>query len=125
MKIRTRLTAVACAVVLASAALVAQQLNYPATRKIDHVDTYSGVKVADPYRWLEDDNTAETAKWVEEENKVTSAYFEQIPYRQRMRERLEKLYNYPKIGAPSRKTKKKIRGSRTMSSTASISATTR
>ena len=51
----------------------AQTLNYPQTRKGDQVDDYHGVKVADPYRWLEDDRSAETAAWVEAENKVTSA----------------------------------------------------
>jgi prolyl oligopeptidase len=58
--------------------------------------------VRDDYRWLEDDNSAETARWVEEQNKVTFGYLEKIPYRQRMRERLEKLYNYPRIGSPFR-----------------------
>ena len=63
----------------------AQGLNYPQTKKVDHVDTYHGVKVADPYRWLEDDNSPETAKWVEEQNKVTFAYLEKIPYRAKSR----------------------------------------
>ncbi len=81
----------------------AQQLSYPKTRKVDHVDTYHGVKVPDEYRWLEDDNSAETASWVEAQNKVTFGYLERIPYRQRVRERLEKLYNYPRIGSPSRR----------------------
>jgi prolyl oligopeptidase len=81
----------------------AQKPTYPATRKIDHVDIYHGVKVPDPYRWLEDDNSAETAQWVEAQNKVTFAYLEKIPYRAKLKERLEQLYNYPKIGAPFRK----------------------
>src|SRR5947209_3502493 len=59
----------------------AQRLAYPATRKVDHVDTYFGVGVADPYRWLEDENAPETAAWVEAENKVTSDYFARITYR--------------------------------------------
>ncbi|MGA1369197.1 MAG: prolyl oligopeptidase family serine peptidase [Blastocatellia bacterium] len=79
------------------------RLRYPETRKVDHVDTYHGVQVADPYRWLEDDNSAETAKWVEEQNKVTFGYLETIPYREKLKARLETLYNYPKISAPSRK----------------------
>ena len=54
---------------------------YPTTRKSNHVDTYHGTKVADPYRWLEDDTSAETAAWVEAENKVTFPYLEQIPFR--------------------------------------------
>ena len=81
----------------------AQGVQYPKTRKVDHADTYHGVRVADPYRWLEDDNAPETAAWVEAQNKVTNGYLEQIPYRARIKERLEQLYNYPKIGAPSRK----------------------
>jgi prolyl oligopeptidase len=80
-----------------------QQLSYPKTRKVDHVDTYFGTQVRDDYRWLEDDNSSETAAWVEAQNKVTFSYLEKIPYRQRMRERLEKLYNYPRIGSPSRR----------------------
>ena len=82
---------------------VAQQLEYPQSKKVDHVDTYFGVKVADPYRWLEDDNSAETAQWVEAENKVTFGYLEKIPYRQQIKQRLENLYNYPKFTPPFRR----------------------
>ncbi len=81
----------------------AQQPQYPKTKKIEQADTYHGTRVADPYRWLEDDNSAETAKWVEEQNKVTFAYLEKIPYRSKIKERLEKLYNYPKYSSPFRK----------------------
>ena len=81
----------------------AQGLQYPATKKMDHTDTYFGVKIADPYRWLEDDNSPETAKWVEEQNKVTFGYLEKIPYRAKVKQRLEKLFNYPKYSAPSRR----------------------
>src|SRR4030095_9024811 len=92
------------ALVVAQFAATAQQpIRYPNTRKVDQVDTYHGTAVADPYRWLEDDNSAETAKWVEEENKVTFSYLEKIPYRAKMKGRLEQLYNYPKISAPFRK----------------------
>lgn len=79
------------------------RFEYPKTRKVDHVDTYHGTKVADPYRWLEDDNSAETKRWVEEQNKVTFAYLEKIPYRAALKARLERLYNYPKYGQPFRK----------------------
>src|SRR5687767_15677664 len=63
-----------------TAALAAQTgpLQYPVTQTVDHVDTYHGTKVPDPYRWLEDDTSPETAKWVEAQNKVTFAYLEQI-----------------------------------------------
>lgn len=81
----------------------AQGLRYPATRQVDHTDTYHGVKVADPYRWLEDDNSAETAKWVEAQNRVTFGYLEQIPFRKQLRERMEQVYNYPKYSSPFRK----------------------
>ena len=99
--------ALAAGVVLAGGACSRQtgpsRLDYPQTKKVDHVDTYHGVRVADPYRWLEDDKSAETAAWVEAQNKVTFNYLDQIPYRAALRARLESLYNYPKYGAPSRK----------------------
>ena len=80
-----------------------QELKYPQTRKTDQVDDYHGVKVADPYRWLEDDKSAETAAWVEAENKVTFGYLEKIPFRPQVEKRVKQLYNYPKYGAPFRK----------------------
>jgi prolyl oligopeptidase len=82
---------------------IAQGLDYPQTRKDNQVDDYHGTKVADPYRWLEDDNSAETAKWVEAENKVTFGYLEKIPYRAQVKARLEQLYNFPKFTPPFRK----------------------
>src|SRR2546426_172465 len=81
---------------------MAQKLQYPNTRRVDHVDTYFGVKVPDPYRWLEDDNAPETMKWVEAENKVTFKYLDKIPFRSKIKARLEKLFNYPRYGAPFR-----------------------
>ena len=81
----------------------AQGLDYPDTRKADQVDDYHGTKVTDPYRWLEDDNSAETAKWVEAENKVTFAYLDKIPYRSDVKKRLEALYNYAKYTPPVRR----------------------
>jgi prolyl oligopeptidase len=70
---------------------------------MQQVDDYHGTKVADPYRWLEDDNSGETAKWVEAENKVTLAYLETISFRDAVKKRLEQLFNYPKYTAPVRK----------------------
>ena len=67
------------------------------------MDTYHGVSVADPYRWLEDDTSAETAAWVEAQNKVTFAHLETIPFRATLTARLEQLYNYPKFGEPFRR----------------------
>ncbi|MGD2295405.1 MAG: prolyl oligopeptidase family serine peptidase [Candidatus Aminicenantes bacterium] len=77
-------------------------VTYPETKKVDHVDDYFGTKVADPYRWLEDDNADEVKLWVEEQNKVTFAYLEQIPFREKIRQRISDLYNYPKYSSPSR-----------------------
>jgi prolyl oligopeptidase len=77
-------------------------VQYPETRKDDQVDDYHGTKVADPYRWLEDDNSAETLEWVDAQNQVTRSYLEQIPYRSQLKQRLQELYNYPKYGIPSR-----------------------
>ena len=78
-------------------------LAYPVTKKVDVVDDYFGTKVPDPYRWLEDNDSPEVAKWVQEENKVTFEYLDRIPYRKALFDRLSKLYNYPKIGAPTRR----------------------
>src|SRR6185295_12293334 len=61
---------------------------------------YFGAKVPDPYRWLEDDHSAETKAWVQEQNKVTFAFLEAIPQRSRIRERLQKLWNYERYGIP-------------------------
>jgi prolyl oligopeptidase len=81
----------------------AQRLDYPNTKKTDQVDTYFGVPVADPYRWLEDENSPETAKWVEQENVVTFGYLDKIPYRAAIKSRLETLINYPRYSSPQRK----------------------
>jgi prolyl oligopeptidase len=78
------------------------KLTYPVTRKGDLVETMHGRAVADPYRWLEDDNSAETKAWVEAQNKVTFAYLEQIPARAKLKERLTKLWNYERYGTPSK-----------------------
>ncbi|KIC03780.1 S9 family peptidase [Flavobacterium sp. AJR] len=75
-------------------------IKYPDTKKGETVDTYFDTKVNDPYRWLEDDKSAETAAWVKAENKVTYAYLDQIPFREELKNRMEKLWNYEKIGAP-------------------------
>ncbi|MFB9052090.1 prolyl oligopeptidase family protein [Formosa undariae] len=77
-----------------------QIVNYPITKTIDTADTYFDIKVQDPYRWLEDDRSPETEAWVAEENKITFGYLEKIPYRNQIKDRLTKLWNYEKIGAP-------------------------
>ena len=75
-------------------------ISYPPTKKSDTVDVYFGTSVPDPYRWLEDNESPEVAAWVEAENKVTSAYLDKISYRAAVKDRLMKLYNYPKFSAP-------------------------
>ena len=97
------LLSLCCVLAVIAGGAMAQGLQYPKTKKVDHVDTYGDTKVPDPYRWLEDDNSAETAAWVTAQNKVTYGYLEQIPYRAQIKQRLEQLFNYPKIGAPYRK----------------------
>ncbi|MAD77322.1 MAG: S9 family peptidase [Rheinheimera sp.] len=77
-----------------------QPLAYPDTRKGDTVDTYFDTTVADPYRWLEDDRSSETEAWVKAQNKVTFSYLEQIPFRDEVRAKLEKSWNFERIGAP-------------------------
>ena len=75
-------------------------VTYPQTKKVDTVDTYFGVEVKDPYRWLEDDRSEETAEWVKAENEVTYGYLEKIPFREELKQRLSDLWNYEKVGPP-------------------------
>jgi prolyl oligopeptidase len=79
---------------------IPKAMNYPETKLADSVDTYFGVEVKDPYRWLEDDKSKETEDWVKAQNVVTNEYLKQIPYREELKERLEKMWNYEKVGAP-------------------------
>jgi prolyl oligopeptidase len=78
-------------------------IRYPESKKGEVVDDYFGTRVADPYRWLEDDNAPEVAAWVEAQNKVTFGYLDTISYRPQLRKRLEKLLNYPRFSAPTRR----------------------
>lgn len=73
---------------------------YPETKKVDHVDTYHGKTISDPYHWLEDDEAEDTKAWVVAQNKVTFDYLAQIPFRESLKERLEELWNYEKYSAP-------------------------
>lgn len=79
------------------------KLQYPETAKGEVADDYHGTSVADPYRWLEDDKSAETVAWVKAENDLTFGYFAAIPYRDALKERLTALNNYPKYTAPERR----------------------
>ncbi|MDF2451821.1 MAG: Family serine protease [Bacteroidota bacterium] len=73
------------------------QMTYPDTKTVKQVDDYHGVKIEDPYRWLEDDNSPETKAWVESENKTTNQYMSQIPFREKVKDRLTALWNYDKM----------------------------
>src|SRR5438093_784572 len=80
--------------------VLADGRGYPPARKGDVVDDYHGVKVADPYRWLEELDSAETHAWIEAENAATFSFLGAIPERQKIRERLTKLWNYERYGVP-------------------------
>ena len=84
------------------AAQAQSQMRYPETKKVMQVDDYHGTTIADPYRWLEDDNSAETKAWVEAQNRVTFGFLEQIPEREPIRQRLTKLWDYERYGTPSK-----------------------
>jgi len=94
-----RICLMAATISLAGCATTAR-LDYPITHKSDQVDDYHGLKIADPYRWLEDDNSAETKAWVEAQNKVTFGYLEKIPQRAAIKTRLTELWNYERYGVP-------------------------
>lgn len=75
-------------------------IQYPPTKKGEVKDSYFGTEVEDPYRWLEDDNSAETAEWVKSQNQLTFGYLEKLPYRDQIKSRLTELWDYPKYGTP-------------------------
>ena len=78
------------------------KLEYPTTEKGTVVDNYFGTEVVDPYRWLENDLSEETAQWVEAQNNVTFKYLDQIPFRDKIKKKLEKIWNYEKVGSPKK-----------------------
>ena len=78
-------------------------LKYPETAREGVVDNYHGTEIADPYRWLEDDNSERTAEWVKAQNEVTFGYLNSLPQRKAIRERLEELWNYPTQSAPAKR----------------------
>lgn len=79
------------------------KMQYPPAKRGDVVDDYHGTPVADPYRWLEDENAAETKMWIGGQNKLTDTYLNNIPFKEKIRTKLEKWWNYPKYSAPRRK----------------------
>lgn len=88
---------------MAATTLMAQNIQYPKAVKDGTTDTYFGTVVADPYRWLENDTSAQTTAWVEAENQVTNAYLAKIPFRQKLLNRLTELANYEKLSAPRKR----------------------
>jgi prolyl oligopeptidase len=87
---------------LAPIATVEAQLTYPVTKKEKVEENYHGTTVADPYRWLEDDNSEATKQWVTDQNNVTFSYLDKINYRADWLKRLEEINNYPKYSSPSK-----------------------
>ena len=79
-------------------------LIYPQTQKVEQTDNYFGTVVSDPYRWLENDTAPETAEWVKAQNAVTFSYLEQIPFRNKLKDRIGKLWNYERYSAPFKKS---------------------
>jgi len=79
---------------------VPTKIQYPKPKKVEQVDDYHGTKVADPYRWLEDPDAADTRQWVQDENKITFSYLEKIPARQQIKDRMTKLMNYERYSVP-------------------------
>ncbi len=77
-------------------------IKYPVTKKVEQVDDYFGTKVADPFRWLEDDNAEEVKQWVKAQNEVTFGCLAAIPFREKIRKRLTDIYNYPRYSSPTR-----------------------
>ena len=78
----------------------AQQITYPETRRVDHTDVYHGTRIADPYRWLEDMNAAQTQQWIAAQNAVSSKHLSELPGRDAIQRRITKLYNYPRVSTP-------------------------
>lgn len=76
------------------------QVNYPETKKVDQIDNYHGIEVADPYRWLEADTAQEVMAWVDKQNEVTNTYLDQVPFKEAINKRYTELFNYPKLSSP-------------------------
>jgi prolyl oligopeptidase len=99
---KLHLSALAVAASLLASGVRAEPMTYPVTRKVEQTDSYHGTAVADPYRWLEDDNSAETKAWVVKQNEVTDAYLGAMPQRLPVRRIYTELYNFERFGIPYR-----------------------
>src|SRR5947208_8414812 len=101
MAMHSRATRAALAIALLEATLLAQAPpKYPQPRKGDVAYDYFGTKVADPYRWMEDLNSPEVKQWIDAENAVTFKYLDSLPVRDRLKQRITELYNYPRVSTP-------------------------
>ncbi len=81
------------------------QITYPTTKTVKQTDDYHGVKIEDPYRWLENDRSDETMNWVKAQNTVTETYLTQVSYRNKIKNRLTELWNFDKMSVPFKKGK--------------------
>lgn len=93
------------AITTAGISFAQNKIQYPQTQKGETVDVYFDTKVSDPYRWLEDDKSAETGAWIKAQNEVTYSYLDKIPFREELKKRMETLWNFEKIGAPFKEGK--------------------
>jgi prolyl oligopeptidase len=75
-------------------------VKYPSTKKVDVSDNYFGTVVSDPYRWLENDTAKNVGQWVSEQNSITFGFLEKIPFRSKIKSRLQEIYNYTRIYSP-------------------------
>src|SRR5690606_27215940 len=75
-------------------------LQYPATQRLEHFDTYHGTRIADPYRWLEDPDSPQTQRWLQAQNELAQPYLEAIPARERIKRRMTQLWNYERYDIP-------------------------
>ena len=91
-----------CILFLSAPLITSAQLHYPKAEKGSTVDDYFGTKVADPYRWMEDVDAPKTKEWVEQENKLTFSYLEKIPFRDKIKKRIEEIWNFPKYSSPQK-----------------------
>lgn len=93
---KINLSLILIVIIMISCTTKEKRPDYPVTMKQDVVDDYFGTQVADPYRWLENDTSVQTAEWVKEQNEVTFKYLDKIPFREKMKERLTAQWDYPK-----------------------------